>query len=73
MFNSEFFNTFILDLKIPKSKKQEFINFMLERKIFPGIPYSNDGENYDYIVTTSYLLCEEDLNDYVKAIGEWRS
>ncbi|MCE7739974.1 MAG: aminomethyl-transferring glycine dehydrogenase subunit GcvPA [Candidatus Heimdallarchaeota archaeon] len=73
VFDSEFFNTFMLDLKIPKSKKQEFINFMLERKIFPGIPYSNDGENYDYIVTTSYLLCEEDLNDYIKAIGEWRS
>ncbi|MHA1558172.1 MAG: aminomethyl-transferring glycine dehydrogenase subunit GcvPA, partial [Candidatus Heimdallarchaeota archaeon] len=72
VFNGEFFNTFILDLKIPESKKQEFIDFMLERKIFPGIPYSNDCENYDYIVTTSYLLCEEDLNDYAKAIGEWR-
>ncbi|MHA1222244.1 MAG: hypothetical protein ACTSP3_03070 [Candidatus Heimdallarchaeaceae archaeon] len=46
---------------------------MLEKKIFPGIPYAFDGEAYDYIVTTSYLLCEEDLNDYVKAIKEWRS
>ena len=73
VFNTEFFNSFMLDLKIPKDKKEEFTSFMLERKIFPGIPFSIDGENYDYIVTTSYLLCEEDLNDYVKAIGEWRS
>jgi len=73
VFGSEFFNTFTLDLKIPKDKKKEFSNFMLDRKIFPGIPYSFDGENYDYVVTTSYLLCVEDLNDYVKAIGEWRS
>jgi glycine dehydrogenase subunit 1 len=72
VFDSEFFNTFILDLKIPKGKKQEFTQFMLERKIFPGIPHSFDGENYDYIVTTSYLLCEKDLDDFVKAIGEWR-
>lgn len=72
VFGSEFFNSFMLDLKIPKDKKQEFTNFMLERKIFPGIPHSFDGENYAYLVTTSYLLCEEDLNDYVKAIGEWR-
>ena len=63
----------MIDLKIPKAKKQEFVNFMLERRIFPGIPFSADGENFDYIVTTSYLLCEEDLNDFVKAIGEWRS
>ncbi len=73
IFDSEFFNTFVLDLKIPKEKKKEFTDFMLERKIFPGIPHSFDGNNYDYLVTTSYLLCEEDLNDYVKAIGEWRN
>jgi glycine dehydrogenase subunit 1 len=72
VFGSEFFNTFMLDLKIPKDKKKEFSDFMLERKIFPGIAHSFDGESYDYIVTTSYLLCEEDLNDYVKAISEWR-
>ena len=72
IFGSEFFNTFVIDLKIPKDKKKEFTDFMLERKIFPGIPYSFDGETYDYLVTTSYLLCEEDLNDYVKAISEWR-
>ena len=72
VFSSDFFNTFTLDLKIPENKKQEFTEFMLERKIFPGIPYSFDGKNYDYIVTTSYLLCEEDLRDYVKAIAEWR-
>ncbi|GAH78461.1 unnamed protein product, partial [marine sediment metagenome] len=72
VFNSEFFNSFILNLKIPKDKKQEFTQFMLDRKIFPGIPHSFDGENYDYIVTTSYLLCEKDLDDFVKAIGEWR-
>ncbi len=73
VFDSDFFNSFMIDLKIPKAKKQEFTNFMLERKIFPGVPFSADGKNFDYIVTTSYLLCEEDLNDYVKAIGEWRS
>jgi len=72
VFSSEFFNTLLLDLKIPEDKKKAFSDFMLERKIFPGIPHSFDGENYDYLVTTSYLLCEEDLNDYVKAIGEWR-
>ena len=72
VFGSEFFNTFVIDLKIPKDKKKEFTDFMLERKIFPGIPYSFDGKTFDYVVTTSYLLCEEDLNDYVKAILEWR-
>jgi len=46
---------------------------MLEKKIFPGFPYSFDGKNYDYLVTTSYLLCKADLDDFVKAVGEWRS
>ncbi len=73
VFTGEFFNSFMVDLKIPKSKKKEFTNFMLERKILVGIPYSFDDENYDYLVTTSYLLCEDDLNDFVKAIGEWRN
>jgi glycine dehydrogenase subunit 1 len=72
VFETEFFNTFLLDLKIPKEKKKVFNDFMLERKIFPGIPYSFDGETLDYLVTTSYLLCEKDLNDYAKAIDEWR-
>ncbi len=72
VFSTEFFNTFTLDLKIPKEKKKEFTDFMLERKIFAGIPTSFDGEAFDYIVTTSYLLCEQDLNDYVKALEEWR-
>lgn len=73
IFESEYFNSFLLDLKIPKDKKKEFTNFMLERKIFPGLPYSFDGEKYDYLVTTSFLLCKADLDDFVKAIGEWRS
>ena len=72
VFNGEFFNAFTIDLKIPKDKKKEFTTFMLGRKIFAGIPYSFDGENYDYLVTTSYLLRKKDLDDFVKAIEEWR-
>jgi len=73
VFNSEFFNTFLVDLKIPKDKKEEFTKFMLERKIFAGIPFSFDGKTYDYLITTSYLLKKKDLDDYVKAIEEWRN
>jgi len=73
VFETEFFNTFIVDLKVPKDKKDDFTKFMLERKIFAGIPYSFDGESYDYIVTTSYMLRKKDLDDYVKAIEEWRN
>jgi len=73
-FKGEFFNTFVIELSLPLKKKQEFREFMLEKKILPGILHSFDGDKtYDLIITTSYMLNQKDLDKLVVALKEWRT
>ena len=72
-FTGEFFNSFVVELSLTKEQKLGFTRFMLERKILPGILYSFDnGNTYDLIVTTTYLLAKKDLDHFVEALKDWR-
>ncbi len=74
VYNSEFFNTFLLELKVPADQKDKFTKFMLDKKIYAGIPISTeDNKFYNYLITTSYLLKKKDLDDYIAALKEWRN
>ncbi|MHA1687276.1 MAG: aminomethyl-transferring glycine dehydrogenase subunit GcvPA [Candidatus Heimdallarchaeaceae archaeon] len=72
VFTGEFFNTFVAELKIPKSEIEDFNQFALTHKILPGIVHSFKDEHYDLIITTSYLLQKADLDALVEMINLWR-
>lgn len=72
VFTGEFFNTFVIDVKIEKTIKDEFTEFMIENNVLPGIMHSFDNNYYDLVVTTSYLLKKADLDAYVEVMKRWR-
>jgi glycine cleavage system pyridoxal-binding protein P len=62
-----FFHEFVIDLTTSKTS-EEFDNFMVERKIFAGIPLESEGGHLRRLIGANEFTCRESVEKLLNAL-----